>query len=182
MIADDGVPAPSGQNEQQSGTSRGGRGRGRVWSGPVRGTGHSLLAEYLGKRVSVVANDGRVVVGTLLGFDQVSNLVLNKCVERIFCAESGVDFVVLGVFVLRGDNVAVVGEVDEALDVTVKWKEIMVCCLNASFACFNNSRGMFWAWVPRALSSHNYIFFLQRAPLALVHISTQILFLQRLLR
>lgn len=83
------------------------------------------MADYLGKRVSVVANDGRVVVGKLLGFDQVSNLVLSECVERIFSADSGVDVVPHGVFVLRGDNVAAVGEVDEALDNTIKWNEVV---------------------------------------------------------
>lgn len=96
------------------------------------------MADYLGKRVSVVANDGRVVVGKLLGFDQVSNLVLSECVERIFRADAGVDVVSLGVFVLRGDNVAAVGEMDEALDGTIKWNEITVrsneCVMVLSFS------------------------------------------------
>lgn len=116
----------SAQERRAGVGGRGGRGRGRVWSGPVRGTGRSLLVGFLEKRVSVITNDGRVIVGTLLGFDQVSNLVLNNCVERVFGAATGVESVEHGLYMLRGDNIAAVGEVDEALDSTITWGEIVV--------------------------------------------------------
>lgn len=93
----------------------------------TKGTGRSLLVSFLNKLVHVVTNDGRVVTGYLLGFDQVSNLVMNRCVERIFSVEQGVEFVERGVHVLRGDNVATVGEVEEAKDKAINWSEVTVC-------------------------------------------------------
>lgn len=36
--------------------------------------------------------------------------------ERVFDTEKGVEQVVLGLYVIRGDNLAVVGEVDEEID------------------------------------------------------------------
>jgi U6 snRNA-associated Sm-like protein LSm8 len=122
---EDGSKGASAADRPPAGGARGGRAR--PWSGPVRGTGRSLLVEFLEKRVAVVTNDGRIVVGELLGFDQVSNLVLRKCVERVFGAASGVESVEHGVYVLRGDNVAAVGEIDEARDSAVKWGEVVVC-------------------------------------------------------
>lgn len=94
----------------------------------------------------MVANDGRVVVGKLLGFDQVSNLVLSECVERIFRADAGVDVVSLGVFVLRGDNVAAVGEMDEAVDGTIKWNEIVVrlCIVAVLLSCCDDDGCTFY--------------------------------------
>eukprot|EP00434_Breviolum_minutum_P003347 symbB.v1.2.002943.t1/scaffold163.1/size290254/5 len=72
-------------------------------------------------QISVVTNDGRLFVGTLRGFDQSSNVVLSDCQEgvpeeRVFDTEKGVEQVVLGLYVIRGDNLAVVGEVDEEID------------------------------------------------------------------
>lgn len=43
--------------------------------------------------------------GTLKGFDQVINLVLDESHERVFSTVSGVDQVILGLYIIRGDNV-----------------------------------------------------------------------------
>ena len=50
----------------------------------------------------------RVVVGILKGLDQVVNVVLANTEERVFTPE-GVDRQALGLYLIRGDNVAVVG-------------------------------------------------------------------------
>jgi U6 snRNA-associated Sm-like protein LSm8 len=51
--------------------------------------------------------------GFLRGADQVINVVLEECQERIY-SETGVEQVPLGLFIVRGDNVAAIGEIDEA--------------------------------------------------------------------
>ena len=52
-------------------------------------------------------------MGTLLGNDQVQNLILNDAVERIYSSDSDVEEVNLGLYVIRGDNLCLVGEFDE---------------------------------------------------------------------
>lgn len=72
-----------------------------------------MLAGYLEALVSVITSDGRHLVGTLRGVDQVTNIVLENCHERVY-GENGVEQVPLGLFIVRGDNVAVIGDVDAA--------------------------------------------------------------------
>ena len=45
--------------------------------------------------------------GTMKGFDQTINLILDESHERVFNSESGVEQVVLGLYIIRGDNVLV---------------------------------------------------------------------------
>ena len=75
-----------------------------------------MLEGYVDKCVHVVTNDGRNLVGLLKGFDQTTNVILDECHERVFSTEAGVEQVVLGLYIVRGDNIAVVGEVDEEAD------------------------------------------------------------------
>ena len=44
------------------------------------------------------------VQGLLKGFDQHTNLVLDECHERVYSADLGVESVVLGLYIIRGDN------------------------------------------------------------------------------
>eukprot|EP00968_Pinguiococcus_pyrenoidosus_P007101 scaffold470_cov257-Pinguiococcus_pyrenoidosus.AAC.16 len=53
--------------------------------------------------------------GNLRGYDQTTNLILENCHERIFAPDEGVEEVPLGLYIIRGDNVAVIGELDEAM-------------------------------------------------------------------
>eukprot|EP00929_Paragymnodinium_shiwhaense_P117615 TRINITY_DN8844_c0_g2_i2.p2 TRINITY_DN8844_c0_g2~~TRINITY_DN8844_c0_g2_i2.p2 ORF type:complete len:115 (-),score=23.13 TRINITY_DN8844_c0_g2_i2:92-385(-) len=76
----------------------------------------ALLETLIDQQISVVTNDGRLFVGLLRGFDQTSNVVMSDCQERVFDSDKGVEQVVLGLYVVRGDNIAVVGEVDEEID------------------------------------------------------------------
>ena len=45
--------------------------------------------------------------GTLKGFDQAVNLILDESHERVFSPDCGVQQVVLGLYIIRGDNMYV---------------------------------------------------------------------------
>ncbi|XP_022099908.1 U6 snRNA-associated Sm-like protein LSm8 [Acanthaster planci] len=76
----------------------------------------SGLESYINHTVSVITNDGRQIVGTLKGFDQTINLILDESHERVYNSASGVEQVVLGLYIIRGDNIAIIGEIDEETD------------------------------------------------------------------
>ncbi|UVC54282.1 U6 snRNA-associated sm-like protein [Theileria orientalis] len=75
-----------------------------------------ILEQYIESNVFVISVDGRVFVGVLKGFDQLTNLVLYNCLERVYHPEAPVEELELGVYILRGDNVVLVGEVDLDID------------------------------------------------------------------
>lgn len=70
------------------------------------------IPSFQPESVTVVTCDGRVIVGLLVGHDQVQNLVLNEAQERVYSEDEPVELVPLGLYVIRGDNVALVGEVE----------------------------------------------------------------------
>ncbi|EEC79800.1 hypothetical protein OsI_21233 [Oryza sativa Indica Group] len=111
------------------------------------------LESLVDQIISVITNDGRNIVGTLRGFDQATNIILDESHERVYstryvlvncdllpgllsnaligslvqnsaisnkflswCLKEGVQQLVLGLYIIRGDNISVVGEVDEELD------------------------------------------------------------------
>lgn len=76
----------------------------------------TLSLIQLSGTVAVITSDGRMIVGTLKGFDQTINLILDESHERVFSSSQGVEQVVLGLYIVRGDNVAVIGEIDEETD------------------------------------------------------------------
>ncbi|PVD25316.1 hypothetical protein C0Q70_15816 [Pomacea canaliculata] len=80
--------------------------------------------------VSIVTADGRIIVGTLKGFDQTINLILDESHERVFSTTQGMEQVILGLYIVRGDNVAVIGEVDEETDNNVDFDNIRAEPLN----------------------------------------------------
>lgn len=86
----------------------------------------SLLLDYVDKKVCVITNDGRNIIGTLLGFDQVCNVILQSSEERIFSSNAGVQVVALGLYVIRGDNIAILGEIDLELDAKTPWDKTKV--------------------------------------------------------
>ncbi|EDV25850.1 uncharacterized protein TRIADDRAFT_23559, partial [Trichoplax adhaerens] len=81
--------------------------------------------------VSVITQDGRVIVGTLKGFDQTVNLILNDSHERVYSSGAGVEQVALGLYVIRGDNIAVIGEIDEDVDSSIDLAEVKAEPINA---------------------------------------------------
>ncbi|XP_057246456.1 LSM8 homolog, U6 small nuclear RNA associated isoform X2 [Malurus melanocephalus] len=75
------------------------------------------LAEVSHKDLNGVGQyDSLLDNGTLKGFDQTINLILDESHERVFSSSQGVEQVVLGLYIVRGDNVAVIGEIDEETD------------------------------------------------------------------
>ncbi|CAG5112857.1 Oidioi.mRNA.OKI2018_I69.chr2.g7027.t1.cds [Oikopleura dioica] len=83
----------------------------------------AMLDALVGNKVEIVTNDGRVVVGILKGLDQVVNVVLANTEERVFTPE-GVDRQALGLYLIRGDNVAVIGAVDENTELGMDFSTI----------------------------------------------------------
>jgi len=72
----------------------------------------SPLQEELDRRLLVQLRDGRKLVGTLRSFDQFANLVLEGASERIIAGSSFAD-VPLGAHVVRGENVVLLGRLDD---------------------------------------------------------------------
>ncbi|KAK9753146.1 LSM domain [Popillia japonica] len=74
------------------------------------------LDSFVNHTVSIITSDGRNFIGTLKGFDQTINIILDESHERVYSTTTGVEQVMLGLHIIRGDNVAIVGLVDEDLD------------------------------------------------------------------
>ncbi|XP_037928985.1 U6 snRNA-associated Sm-like protein LSm8 [Teleopsis dalmanni] len=76
----------------------------------------SGLESYINSVVSIITADGRNFIGTLKGFDQTINVILDESHERVFSTNTGIEQIVLGLHIIRGDNIAVIGQLDETLD------------------------------------------------------------------
>jgi U6 snRNA-associated Sm-like protein LSm8 len=84
----------------------------------------SMVEPYLNQTVIVTTHDGKVLVGKLIWSDPQCNLVVSNCKERIFSKHSGVEIQEHGLYLIRGDNVATVGDVEDEVDSTIDWNEI----------------------------------------------------------
>ena len=73
--------------------------------------GTASLLEELDKKLMVLLRDGRTLIGYLRSVDQFANLVLHQTIERIHVGKSYGD-IPRGVFIVRGENVVLLGEVD----------------------------------------------------------------------
>lgn len=80
--------------------------------------GAASLYEQLDKLVLVCLRDGRSFFGWLRSFDQYANLILDNTVERLTVEDSYAD-IPIGIFVIRGENVMLLGEVDESRELQV---------------------------------------------------------------
>ncbi|KAG0293567.1 hypothetical protein BGZ96_002674 [Linnemannia gamsii] len=76
--------------------------------------------------VFVYLTDGRTLVGQLMGYDQAANVILGKTHERIFSSTEGMKSVAIGVYVIRGETIALIGELDEELDDQADYDEMKV--------------------------------------------------------
>eukprot|EP01039_Chlorochromonas_danica_P006384 gene6384-7038_t len=74
--------------------------------------GAASLADYLDKKLAVLLQDGRYLVGVLRTYDQYLNLVLHRTIERLIFQEFYSE-TEIGLYVVRGDNIVLFGEVDE---------------------------------------------------------------------
>uniref|UniRef100_A0A8C9QN60 U6 snRNA-associated Sm-like protein LSm8 n=1 Tax=Spermophilus dauricus TaxID=99837 RepID=A0A8C9QN60_SPEDA len=76
----------------------------------------TALRNSINSTVAVITSDGRMIVGTLKDFDQTINSTLDESQEGVFSSSQGVEQAVLGLDIVRGDHVAVIGEIDEETD------------------------------------------------------------------
>jgi len=74
--------------------------------------------------INVLTNDGRCYVGTLKSFDQAMNMMLKDCMEKVYSMEKGVEFIKLGAYFVRGDNVAIVSEIDPLVEQKLNYDNI----------------------------------------------------------
>jgi U6 snRNA-associated Sm-like protein LSm8 len=77
--------------------------------------------------VTILTSDGRTLTGQLLGHDQTTNLILSATVERIFSppdSDEATQEVEHGLYLIRGDNVAICGLVDEGLENGIDWTAV----------------------------------------------------------
>lgn len=72
----------------------------------------NVLERMLQRRVQVITGDGRVFVGVLEGIDQTMNTVLSQTVERVFSEQSASTTLELGLFMIRGELIVAVGELE----------------------------------------------------------------------
>ena len=81
------------------------------------------LVEDIDKKILVVLRDNSNIVGTLRSFDQFANIVLENAVERMIVGTHYSD-VPLGLYIVRGENVVLMGDVDEAIELKgLTWVE-----------------------------------------------------------
>lgn len=66
----------------------------------------------------VLLRDGRTLIGYLRSVDQFANLVLHRTIERIHVGNEYGD-IPRGVFIIRGENVVLLGEIVSRLQQTI---------------------------------------------------------------
>ena len=73
------------------------------------------LKKYMGKRLDLKLNAGRVVSGVLRGFDQFMNLVLDEAVEEASATEKNT----IGMVVIRGNSIVMIEALEKLWDAGV---------------------------------------------------------------
>ena len=58
------------------------------------------------------------------------NIVLAECHERIYSKTAGVESHSLGLFLVRGDNVAIIGEIDNDIEGVIDYNQVKANPLN----------------------------------------------------
>ncbi|XP_014551806.1 hypothetical protein COCVIDRAFT_30735 [Bipolaris victoriae FI3] len=107
------------------GGDRGGRGGGRGGGGGGGGGAHAGgqterpkkenildLSKYMDKQITVKFSGGREVIGTLKGYDQLMNLVLDEVKEALTDEDGNIRYRKLGLIVARGTLLVVISPVD----------------------------------------------------------------------
>lgn len=77
------------------------------------------------KKLMVLLRDGRTLIGFLRSVDQFANLVLHRTIERIHVGNEYGD-IPRGVFIIRGENVVLLGEIDREKEMKLPLKEVSV--------------------------------------------------------
>lgn len=58
-------------------------------------------------------------------------MILDESHERVYSATQGVEQVILGLYIIRGDNVALIGEIDDEADSRLDFTDIKAEPLNS---------------------------------------------------
>ncbi|XP_015597198.1 U6 snRNA-associated Sm-like protein LSm1 isoform X1 [Cephus cinctus] len=87
--------------------------------------GTASLLEELDKKLMVLLRDGRTLIGYLRSVDQFANLVLHRTIERIHVGKEYGD-IPRGVFIVRGENVVLLGEIDREKEKDLPLSEVSV--------------------------------------------------------
>ncbi|XP_030842188.1 U6 snRNA-associated Sm-like protein LSm1 [Strongylocentrotus purpuratus] len=87
--------------------------------------GTASLIDEINKKLLVVLRDGRTLIGILRSIDQFANLVLHRTIERIHVGRQYGD-IPRGVFVVRGENVVLLGEIDTENESTHSLEEVSI--------------------------------------------------------
>jgi len=81
------------------------------------------LVDCVDKKMLVLLRDGRKLVGVLRSYDQFANLVLEDTIERIYHGQAFAEQYV-GIFIIRGENVVLLGEIDLDVEDEVPLKPV----------------------------------------------------------
>ena len=82
---------------------------------------------FIPGKVLILTADGRTLVGVLLSCDQLTNLVLQDTIERVIRPPDDPEEseeVPHGLYLIRGENVAICGLLDEQLDGDIDWAKV----------------------------------------------------------
>ncbi|XP_030759047.1 U6 snRNA-associated Sm-like protein LSm1 isoform X2 [Sitophilus oryzae] len=77
------------------------------------------------KKLMVLLRDGRTLIGYLRSVDQFANLVLHRTIERIHVGKEYGD-IPRGIFIVRGENVVLLGEIDTEKEDKLPLTEVSV--------------------------------------------------------
>ena len=80
----------------------------------------NLIKEYTNKKIQVITNSGNVYCGILIGYDNPLNIVLKDTQQRIFSTD-GTTIKECGLMVIKGDDVMLIGKVNEKKDSNIDW-------------------------------------------------------------
>ncbi|XP_076177857.1 U6 snRNA-associated Sm-like protein LSm1 isoform X1 [Ptiloglossa arizonensis] len=87
--------------------------------------GTASLLEELDKKLMVLLRDGRTLIGYLRSVDQFANIVLHRTIERIHVGKEYGD-IPRGIFIVRGENVVLLGEIDREKERDLPLTEVSV--------------------------------------------------------
>ncbi|KAF8203617.1 hypothetical protein BJ912DRAFT_841467 [Pholiota molesta] len=88
------------------------------------------LVDCVDRKMLVILRDGRKLHGVLRSYDQFANLVLEDTVERIYHGNAFAESW-HGLFLIRGENVVLLGEIDLDREEDVPLKQVDFNILNA---------------------------------------------------
>ena len=70
------------------------------------------IKKYMDKRLAIKLNGNRTINGTLRGFDQFMNLVLDETVEQVTATEQNS----IGMVVIRGNSIVMIEALEKLWD------------------------------------------------------------------